>query len=81
MQVPEYPSAPNTRHVAPLEPYDADLLIETYRRMVLIRQFELKVNELFLQGIMPGTIHLSLGPGKRASSVLAWRWKRMMSSP
>lgn len=29
--------------------------------MVLIRQFEHKVNELFLQGIMPGTIHLSLG--------------------
>ena len=38
-----------------------DLLTEMYRRMVLIRQFEMKVNELFLQGIMPGTIHLSVG--------------------
>ena len=52
---------PQIPDIAPLEPYDADLLRELYRRMVLIRQFELKVNELFLQGIMPGTIHLSLG--------------------
>ena len=52
---------PQIPDIVPLEPYDADLLREMYRRMVLIRQFELKVNELFLQGIMPGTIHLSLG--------------------
>ncbi len=32
-----------------------------YRRMVLIRRFERRVNELFLKGIMPGTIHLSHG--------------------
>jgi TPP-dependent pyruvate/acetoin dehydrogenase alpha subunit len=44
-----------------LSNYDADLLSEMYRRMVLIRRFEEKVNELFLRGIMPGTIHLSLG--------------------
>ncbi|MCY3832626.1 MAG: thiamine pyrophosphate-dependent dehydrogenase E1 component subunit alpha [Chloroflexi bacterium] len=55
IRLPQIPDA------APLEPYEADLLREMYRRMVLIRQFELKVNELFLQGIMPGTIHLSLG--------------------
>ncbi len=55
MRLPEIPD------VAPLADYDAGLLTETYRRMVLIRQFEMKVNELFLQGIMPGTIHLSLG--------------------
>src|SRR5215212_8282588 len=41
--------------------YPEPLLAEIYRRMVLIRQFETKVNELFLKGIMPGTIHLSLG--------------------
>jgi pyruvate dehydrogenase E1 component alpha subunit len=29
--------------------------------MVLIRRFEKKVNQLFMQGVMPGTIHLSLG--------------------
>ena len=52
---------PQVPDIAPLESYDADLLRDLYRRMVLIRQFELKVNDLFLQGIMPGTIHLSLG--------------------
>ncbi|MDE2859818.1 MAG: thiamine pyrophosphate-dependent dehydrogenase E1 component subunit alpha [Chloroflexota bacterium] len=52
---------PDIPDVAPLGAYDEDLLAEIYRRMVLIRQFELKVNELFLGGIMPGTIHLSLG--------------------
>jgi len=44
-----------------LTDYDPMLLSEIYRRMILIRLFEQKVNELFLQGIMPGTIHLSLG--------------------
>jgi pyruvate dehydrogenase E1 component alpha subunit len=29
--------------------------------MLLIREFELRVNRLFLKGIMPGTIHLSHG--------------------
>ena len=38
-----------------------DLLIKLYRQMFLIRQFELKVNELFLKGYIPGTIHLSHG--------------------
>jgi pyruvate dehydrogenase E1 component alpha subunit len=46
---------------ADLTAYDRDLLGEIYRRMYLIRHFEQKVNELFLKGIMPGTIHLSLG--------------------
>jgi TPP-dependent pyruvate/acetoin dehydrogenase alpha subunit len=32
-----------------------------YRQMFLIRHFELKVNELFLKGYIPGTIHLSHG--------------------
>jgi TPP-dependent pyruvate/acetoin dehydrogenase alpha subunit len=44
-----------------LSDYPDDLLIELYRRMFLIREFEQRVNELFLKGIMPGTIHLSLG--------------------
>ena len=52
---------PSVSDLAPLDAFDERLLAEMYRRMVLIRQFELKVNELFLQGIMPGTIHLSLG--------------------
>jgi len=36
-------------------------LIDMYRTMVRIRKFEIKVNELFLQGLIPGTIHLSHG--------------------
>jgi pyruvate dehydrogenase E1 component alpha subunit len=41
--------------------YKEDLLAEIYRRMYLIREFELAVNDLFLRGLMPGTIHLSHG--------------------
>ncbi len=38
-----------------------DKLIEMYCMMYRIRRFELKVNELFLKGLIPGTIHLSHG--------------------
>lgn len=36
-------------------------LVEMYRQMLLIRRFEQKVNEMFLRGFIPGTIHLSYG--------------------
>lgn len=42
----------------PLEPA---LVVGMYERMVLIRSFERRVNKLFLQGRIPGTIHLSFG--------------------
>lgn len=35
--------------------------IDIYKKMCLIRQFEHKVSELFLRGLIPGTIHLSFG--------------------
>jgi pyruvate dehydrogenase E1 component alpha subunit len=38
-----------------------EILIELYRRMVRIRAFEGKVAQLFLKGLVPGTIHLSSG--------------------
>lgn len=41
--------------------YAVDFLEEIYRKMYLIRTFELAVNRLFLKGVMPGTIHLSHG--------------------
>jgi TPP-dependent pyruvate/acetoin dehydrogenase alpha subunit len=41
--------------------HDAPLLESVYRGMLLIRSFELAVNQLFLKGLMPGTIHLSHG--------------------
>lgn len=37
--------------------YDRELLLSLYRKMMLIRQFEERVKYLFLEGIMPGTIH------------------------
>ena len=37
--------------------YDVDFLLDLYRRMVLIRHFEERVKYLFLEGVMPGTIH------------------------
>lgn len=45
----------------PISGYSIELLEEIYRRMYLIRHFELMVNDLFLRGLMPGTIHLSHG--------------------
>jgi pyruvate dehydrogenase E1 component alpha subunit len=40
---------------------DPSWAVELYRRMRLIREFEDRVNRLFLQGRIPGTIHLSHG--------------------
>jgi pyruvate dehydrogenase E1 component alpha subunit len=37
--------------------YDAEFLLSIYQKMLLIRQFEERVKYLFLEGIMPGTIH------------------------
>ena len=45
--------------------------LEMFRRMVEIRSFEDRVNELFLQGIMPGTIHLYQGQEAVAVGVCA----------
>jgi len=37
--------------------HDRAFLLSLFRKMVLIRQFEERVKYLFLEGIMPGTIH------------------------
>lgn len=52
---------PDPPQPQPLDSLETTFLSEIYSRMVLIRRFETKVNELFLKGIMPGTIHLSFG--------------------
>lgn len=39
----------------------ADVMLRMYRQMHRIRQFEEKVNHLFLEGRMPGTLHLYIG--------------------
>src|SRR3984893_12768916 len=53
------------------EPYDRDLLLNLYRRMLLIRQFEDRVKSLFLEGVMPGTIHQCQGQEATAVGVCA----------
>jgi len=40
---------------------DNAFLLEIYRRMVVIRQYEDTINNLFLQGLLPGTIHQAQG--------------------
>lgn len=45
----------------PTSGYSRDFLLDVYAQMFLIRSFELRVNELFLKGLIPGTIHLSHG--------------------
>lgn len=49
--------------------YSRDFLLMLYRRMVLIRQFEERVKFLFLEGIMPGTIHQCQGQEATAVGV------------
>jgi TPP-dependent pyruvate/acetoin dehydrogenase alpha subunit len=44
-----------------LEHVEADRALRLYSQMRLVREFEQRVNKLFLQGKIPGTIHLSLG--------------------
>ena len=52
--------APSTDSAAPVwtpKKPSADGLLEAYRKMVLIRRFEDHLYQLFLQGLVPGTLH------------------------
>jgi Dehydrogenase E1 component/Biotin-requiring enzyme len=51
--------------------YPRDFLLSLYRQMILIRQFEDRVKSLFLEGIMPGTIHQCQGQEATAVGVCA----------
>src|SRR6202042_2681236 len=51
--------------------YERGFLLSLYRRMVVIRQFEDRVKLLFLEGIMPGTIHQCQGQEATAVGVCA----------
>ncbi len=46
-------------------------LAEMYRTMVLLRRFEERVNELYLQGRIPSTLHLYIGQEAVATGVCA----------
>jgi TPP-dependent pyruvate/acetoin dehydrogenase alpha subunit len=49
--------------------YTQTFLLDVYRKMVLIRKFEERVKYLFLEGIMPGTIHQCQGQEAAAVGV------------
>jgi TPP-dependent pyruvate/acetoin dehydrogenase alpha subunit len=51
--------------------YHRDFLLGLYERMSLIRQFEDRVKALFLEGVMPGTIHQCQGQEGTAVGVCA----------
>lgn len=51
--------------------YATDFLVGLYRKMILIRQFEERVKFLFLEGLMPGTIHQYQGQEACAVGVCA----------
>jgi pyruvate dehydrogenase E1 component alpha subunit len=42
-------------------PPSREVMLRMYRQMQRIRQFEEKINQLFLQGRVPGTLHLYVG--------------------
>ena len=54
-----------------LADYKPDFLLGLYRRMLLIRKFEERVKFLFLEGVMPGTIHQYHGQEACAVGVCA----------
>ena len=49
--------------------YDRGFLLSLYQSMLLIRQFEERVKYLFLEGVMPGTIHQYQGQEATAVGV------------
>lgn len=50
-------------------PLSSELLTNLYKTMVLIRRFEETVNELYMQGRIPSTLHLYIGQEAVASGV------------
>ncbi len=48
-----------------------DQLTDMYRSMVLLRRFEERVNELYVQGRIPSTLHLYIGQEAVATGVCA----------
>ena len=51
--------------------YSTDFLLDLYKQMVRIRKFEERVKYLFLEGVMPGTIHQCNGQEACAVGVCA----------
>jgi TPP-dependent pyruvate/acetoin dehydrogenase alpha subunit len=70
---PSSPSGqePDDRQAPPRTEVKLEFLLQLYRRMVLIRRFEERVKYLFLEGVMPGTIHQCNGQEACAVGVCA----------
>jgi pyruvate dehydrogenase E1 component alpha subunit len=51
--------------------YQPEFLLRLYRQMLVIRRFEERVKYLFLEGVMPGTIHQYQGQEAIAAGVCA----------
>src|SRR5438445_11461007 len=43
------------------ERIDVSLRVDLYRKMLELREFELKVQELYRRGLLPGFLHLYIG--------------------
>jgi len=65
------PESTPARSAAAAARYDKSFLLALYERMTVIRQFEEGVRFLFLEGIMPGTIHQCQGQEATAVGVCA----------
>ena len=50
---------------------DTALLLDLYRRMLQLREFELKVQELYRNGQLPGFVHLYIGEEAVAAGICA----------
>lgn len=50
---------------------DVELLLDLYRKMLELREFELKVQELYRSGALPGFVHLYVGEEAVAVGVCA----------
>jgi TPP-dependent pyruvate/acetoin dehydrogenase alpha subunit len=69
--ISERSAAPREAAGAEVSGQGRDWKLELYRKMVLIRQFEERVKLLFLEGVMPGTIHQYQGQEACAVGVCA----------
>lgn len=51
--------------------YSKDFLLNLYKTMVKIRNFEIMAEKLFLEGELPGFIHLYIGEESIATGIIA----------
>src|ERR1035438_822340 len=58
-----------TMEKATLAGLEAKQLLELYRGMLQLRDFELKVQELYRKGMLPGFVHLYIGEEAVATGV------------